>query len=442
MITALLVLALSFTVSAYPGMSEGNLNARQAVPPVPLPLSQNEGNCGIIPCTTFNAADQLVDVRPGTLHQFVAPRSSDKRGPCPGLNAAANHGFVPHSGIATVAQREILILDHHCILRLTFVLAVTDGIVKAFNFSPALATALSTIGLVLTGDVLGGTWSIGGPYPGSLLGSLLSSPEGLSFSHNAYETDGSMTRGDDYMTNGDAYSLQMDRFMALYNRSELYTLDIVRQHNKAMRDWSIQNNPYYFSAPFAGLVTPIAHTLVPLAFSNHSASNIQGYLDRSILKSFFSISGPESALVYTPGHERIPLNWYRRPTNNQLGIVNGFADLGVTATRFPDLISIGGNTGTVNSFVGVNPADISGGIFNAANLLQGNNLACFSLQIIQAETPSLLTGLVSALGLSTAISLLNNVINPTMSSLGCPTMNAFNSGAFAQFPGSGYHPHA
>lgn len=50
------------------------------------------------------------------------------------------------------------------------------------------------------------------------------------------------------MNNGDAYHLQMDRFMALYNRSELYTLDIVRQHNKDMRDWSINNNPYYFSA--------------------------------------------------------------------------------------------------------------------------------------------------------------------------------------------------
>lgn len=104
MITALSILGMVFTVSAFPGMTEGNLKARQAVPPVPLPISQNEGNCGIIPCTTFNAADQFVDVRPGTLHQFVAPGPSDKRGPCPGLNAAANHGFIPHNGIGTVAQ--------------------------------------------------------------------------------------------------------------------------------------------------------------------------------------------------------------------------------------------------------------------------------------------------------------------------------------------------
>ncbi|KAH7351090.1 hypothetical protein BKA65DRAFT_251559 [Rhexocercosporidium sp. MPI-PUGE-AT-0058] len=421
MVIALSILDMALTVFAYPGMTEGNLNARQAVPPVPLPLSQNEGNCGIIPCTTFNAADQFVDVRPGTAHQFVAPGPNDKRGPCPGLNAAANHGFIPHNGIGTVSQFAV-------------------GLEEAYNFTPELGTVLATIGIALTGDLLGGTWSIGGPYPASLLGSLLSSPEGLSFSHNAYETDGSMTRGDAYMNNGDAYHLQMDRFMALYNRSELYTLDIVRQHNKDMRNWSVHNNPYFFSAPFAGLVSPIAHTLPPLCFSNHSANNIQGYLDRATLKSFFAISGPENALVYTPGHERIPLNWYRRPSNNKLGLVNGFADLGVTAARFPELISIGGNTGTVNSFVGVSPADISGGIFNTANLLQGNNLTCFLLQVIQQATPSLLSGLVSSLGLSTAISLLNNVINPAKTTMACPLMTTFNTGAFAQFPGSSYHP--
>ncbi|KAH7399990.1 hypothetical protein BKA64DRAFT_670896 [Cadophora sp. MPI-SDFR-AT-0126] len=421
MITALSILGMVLTASAFPGMTAESLNARQAVPPVPLPLSQNEGNCGIIPCTTFNAADQFVDVRPGTPHQFVPPGPNDKRGPCPGLNAAANHNFIPHNGIGTIAQFSI-------------------GLEEAYNFTPELGTVLATIGVALTGDLVAGTWSIGGPYPASILGGLLSSPEGLSFSHNAYETDGSMTRADAYMNNGDAHRLQMDRFMALYNRAELYTLDIVRQHNKDMRDWSVQNNPYFFSAPFAGLVSPIAHSIPPLCFSNHSATSIQGYLDRNILKSFFGVSGPENALVYTAGHERIPLNWYRRPSNNKLGLVNGLSDLAVTATRFPELISIGGNTGTVNSFVGINPADVSGGVFNATNLLQGNNLACFILQAIQAATPSLLSGLVNALGLSNALTLLNNAINPVKSTMACPLMATFNTGAFAQFPGASYHP--
>lgn len=33
--------------------------------------------------------------------QWIAPLPTDERGPCPGLNAAANHGYLPHDGIAT-----------------------------------------------------------------------------------------------------------------------------------------------------------------------------------------------------------------------------------------------------------------------------------------------------------------------------------------------------
>ena len=35
-------------------------------------------------------------------HAFVAPNflAGDQRGPCPGLNALANHGYLPHSGVA------------------------------------------------------------------------------------------------------------------------------------------------------------------------------------------------------------------------------------------------------------------------------------------------------------------------------------------------------
>lgn len=35
-------------------------------------------------------------------HAFVPPNfaAGDKRGPCPGLNALANHGYLPHNGIA------------------------------------------------------------------------------------------------------------------------------------------------------------------------------------------------------------------------------------------------------------------------------------------------------------------------------------------------------
>jgi len=52
--------------------------------------------------TTFNATAQYISTT-GT-HAFVAPGPNDLRGPCPGLNVVANHGYIPHNGVANVNQ--------------------------------------------------------------------------------------------------------------------------------------------------------------------------------------------------------------------------------------------------------------------------------------------------------------------------------------------------
>lgn len=52
----------------------------------------------------FNAKAQLVSV--SGKHKFVAPNfaAGDERGPCPGLNALANHGYLPHNGVGTALE--------------------------------------------------------------------------------------------------------------------------------------------------------------------------------------------------------------------------------------------------------------------------------------------------------------------------------------------------
>ena len=74
----------------------------------PLGISKAQTNCGPTPCTTFSEADQFIT----TSGQFAyqSPSTADIRGPCPGLNAAANHGYLPRSGIATIEQSEYLFL--------------------------------------------------------------------------------------------------------------------------------------------------------------------------------------------------------------------------------------------------------------------------------------------------------------------------------------------
>lgn len=109
-----------------------------------------------------------------------APGPGDLRGPCPGLNAMANHGYIPHNGISTVLQ-------------------MTTASQKVFGMSIELAAFLSVYSAVFSGDLV--KFSIGGkpPADGLLnLGGLLGEPRGLSHSHNNFECDGSPSRKDMY----------------------------------------------------------------------------------------------------------------------------------------------------------------------------------------------------------------------------------------------------
>lgn len=111
----LVLLGQACTTMAFPGLAALALHSNGLNKIVPrqslqsnLPLSSEEGNSGPIPSLLFDPIDQFVDVRPGTAHQYVLPQSTDERGPCPGLNTAANHGFLPHNGIPNFPQSEFL----------------------------------------------------------------------------------------------------------------------------------------------------------------------------------------------------------------------------------------------------------------------------------------------------------------------------------------------
>ena len=52
--------------------------------------------------TGFNPSQQFVDVTGA--HSFIAPTASDLRGPCPALNAAANHGYIARNGYTTFQE--------------------------------------------------------------------------------------------------------------------------------------------------------------------------------------------------------------------------------------------------------------------------------------------------------------------------------------------------
>jgi hypothetical protein len=116
--------------------------------------------------------------------------------------------------------------------------------------------------------------------------------------------------------------------------------------------------------------------------SNHTASNPDGYLDAAMLKTHFGVTGTGDNLVWTPGSEQLPQNWYRRPSSAPYNIPGAVADVVAGALKYPQLLMVGGNMGQVNTFTGLDVSALTNGVFNAQTLLQGNNLGKYRLTFL------------------------------------------------------------
>lgn len=116
--------------------------------------------------------------------------------------------------------------------------------------------------------------------------------------------------------------------------------------------------------------------------------------------------------------------------------LTGRVALGYAA--YPNTLLIGGNTGTVNSFTGVSPGDLSDGVYNLDTLFEGDNFACFAFQLLENGLPDFLKPDVGKL--STTTNLINKALAPILGNLSCPALSTFDQGLFNQFPGYTYSP--
>jgi hypothetical protein len=116
---------------------------------------------------------------PEAAYPYQDPKPSDQRGACPGLNTLANHGYIPRSGIVTVAQT---------------IKASAD----VFNMGADLSAFLAGGSVIFAGDIPTMTYSIGGSdaRTNSLgpLGAALGTETGLSGHLRFKEGDASGTR--------------------------------------------------------------------------------------------------------------------------------------------------------------------------------------------------------------------------------------------------------
>lgn len=354
-------------------------------------------------------------------------QGKDEQGICAGkqrtdsansLNAAANHGYIPRDGIATAE-------------------AINTGLWEAFSLDKTATLFLQTATMFFNGDPISGRWSIGphDPRTGPLgpLDGLLGNQTGIcAYGHLRTEADASITRGDWLAPTMNSNCISYPQFMQeLFDLADqmgngLITARVMAQHSSNRKKYSIANNPNYFAPVYPGVAFTFgAHMFANVLLSNHSAQEPRGFLTKEVFMQFFGYTRDSNgALQYTFGSERIPDNWYKRSEQDPWTLADILASTAQQCVSYPSNCQVGGNTGTVNSFSGVDLGDISGGLINAATDLQDpQRLGCFISQMIQADTPSFLAGVFNGNLLSQAMGMVQTKLLPALAGLGaCPNM--------------------
>lgn len=124
-------------------------------------------------------------------------------------------------------------------------------------------------------------------------------------------------------------------------------------------DQSVSSNPYYFRGFVGAFVPTGTHALIYRIMANHTGPTPDGILTQSTLQSFYSVAGSLGSFSYTPGNERIPVNWYKRAAGTEYTVPGFVGDVVTMDAQHPQTGSFGGNTGTVNSFVGLNVTNLT-----------------------------------------------------------------------------------
>ncbi|KAH8806856.1 hypothetical protein DL96DRAFT_1629939 [Flagelloscypha sp. PMI_526] len=206
---------------------------------------------------------------PDEHHPYQAPGQNDLRGPCPGLNTLANHGYLPKSGVATFEE-------------------IVNAVGEGFNMEHDLASGLAAFAMLARGNSYTNQVSIG------------------IATHGRFEGDVSMTRRDAAV--GDNVHLDPQLFQQLLDNVALYgnDSDVTGPKSvvsyKAMQEFkyeryidSVANNPdleFHFGR-FALSYGEASFTL------NFFANGTDGVLSTDTLKSFFQ-------------NHTFPANWHRR----------------------------------------------------------------------------------------------------------------------------------
>ncbi|KAF4624281.1 heme-thiolate peroxidase [Cudoniella acicularis] len=324
-------------------------------------------------------------------HQFVAPGPNDIRGPCPGLNAAANRNFLAHDGITTFNE-------------------LVDAQQNLYTVGYDLATLLALLGLTLTdGDVATEKLSIGcdATTRTSVISTLTGQEPGLD-GHNKFEADTSLARSDFFLGHGDNFSFNGTLFKAMTDTTGgPYNRDGLAKYRYERYKQSLQDNPNCYFGPLSLLLFGASSFLYELM-----PSGTNGYApDEATISSFFGAKKQADGSYKFNNIEKIPDNWNNRakPCTNE----DVTAEILVQYLEYPVLF--GGAAGN-EGFDLINSGSIQNGTLIAAP--NSSAASCLLYQLATQSVPSYLNGVISpALA---ALDFVSSKLGPTLKNLGCP----------------------
>ncbi|WPH04693.1 Cloroperoxidase [Acrodontium crateriforme] len=325
-----------------------------------------------------------------TAHQFQAPGPNDIRGPCPGLNAAANHGFLARDGIVTYAE-------------------LVDAQQNVYNVDYDLANLLAALGLTLTdGDIVTEKLSIGcdATTRTSFNPTLTGSEPGLD-GHNKFEADTSLTRNDFFTSGGDNFNFNGTLFGMMNDACDGdFNLQNLAKYRKQRYEQSVAENPNFYFGPLSLLLFGAASFLYELM-----PSGTRGYApDLETISSFF---GAEKQADGTWGfvYEKIPDNW----TNRVDTYSNNDVTQQILEMYLLDPVLFGGNTAS-GTFDVINFGSIQNGELSAD--LSATDTSCLLYQLATGSVPSSLNGVITPS--VDALAFILSKVSPGFANLGCP----------------------
>ncbi|KAJ3568217.1 heme-thiolate peroxidase [Leucocoprinus birnbaumii] len=203
-------------------------------------------------------------------HPFKPLRPGDIRGPCPGMNTLASHGYIPRTGVASPSQ-------------------IIEAVGEGFNMERNFATFITYLAHLSDGNQVTDLLSIGGKTSKTgPVGQYSKAPIGGFDFHNTFEGDASLSRGDSFF--GDNHTFNETIFQEFIDFSNKfgagkYNLTVAGELRFHRIQQSIATNPQmtFLSPRYTNAYSESAFPINFFVDGRH----YNGQLDTTAARSFF-----------------------------------------------------------------------------------------------------------------------------------------------------------